>query len=164
MIKEAIEKLMQAENLTYDQVKESVDEIMTGQASPALIASFLTALSIKGETDEEIAGAGDRHVAFPAVHQFLGVGNAPTKGLANGLVSQAYPQHFALACQGQDQCLAHPGVCRSARSGGEDHRCGVQRLNFRYCQVVVADHLYLRVQAAYILIQIVGKGVVIINQ
>lgn len=52
MIKEAIEKLMQAENLTYDQVKESVDEIMTGQASPALIASFLTALSIKGETDE----------------------------------------------------------------------------------------------------------------
>ena len=31
MIKEAIEKLMQAENLTYDQVKESVDEIMTGQ-------------------------------------------------------------------------------------------------------------------------------------
>ena len=39
MIKEAIEKLMQAENLTYDQVKESVDEIMTGQASPALIAS-----------------------------------------------------------------------------------------------------------------------------
>ena len=56
MIKEAIEKLMQAENLTYDQVKESVDEIMTGQASPALIASFLTALSIKGETDEEIAG------------------------------------------------------------------------------------------------------------
>ena len=57
MIKEAIEKLMQAANLTYDQVKESVDEIMTGQASPALIASFLTALSIKGETDEEIAGA-----------------------------------------------------------------------------------------------------------
>ena len=49
MIKEAIEKLMQAENLTYDQVKESVDEIMTGQASPALIASFLTALSIKGK-------------------------------------------------------------------------------------------------------------------
>lgn len=37
MIKEAIEKLMQAENLTYDQVKESVDEIMTGQASPGLM-------------------------------------------------------------------------------------------------------------------------------
>ena len=62
MIKEAIEKLMQAENLTYDQVKESVDEIMTGQASPALIASFLTALSIKGETDEEIAGAAEFQV------------------------------------------------------------------------------------------------------
>ena len=67
MIKEAIEKLMQAENLTYDQVKESVDEIMTGQASPALIASFLTALSIKGETDEEIAGAAEsmRSKALP---------------------------------------------------------------------------------------------------
>ena len=67
MITEAIEKLMQAENLTYDQVKESVDEIMTGQASPALIASFLTALSIKGETDEEIAGAAEsmRSKALP---------------------------------------------------------------------------------------------------
>ena len=62
-----LEKLMQAENLTYDQVKESVDEIMTGQASPALIASFLTALSIKGETDEEIAGAAEsmRSKALP---------------------------------------------------------------------------------------------------
>ena len=64
MIKEAIEKLMQAENLTYDQVKESVDEIMTGQAGPALIASFLTALSIKGETDEEIAGAAESMSPF----------------------------------------------------------------------------------------------------
>ena len=66
MIKEAIEKLMQAENLTYDQVKESVDEIMTGQASPALIASFLTALSIKGETDVE-------HALDPTYAEALGV-------------------------------------------------------------------------------------------
>ena len=35
MIKEAIEKLMQAENLTYDQVKESVDEICLLYTSPS---------------------------------------------------------------------------------------------------------------------------------
>lgn len=59
MIKDAIEKLMKAENLTYEQAKQSVDEIMSGKASTALIASFLTALAFKGETDEEIAGAAE---------------------------------------------------------------------------------------------------------
>lgn len=59
MIKDAIEILMKSENLTYAQAKQSVDEIMSGQASEAMIASFLTALALKGETDDEIAGAAE---------------------------------------------------------------------------------------------------------
>ena len=48
MIKEAISSLVKGENLT-DDVKEAVmNEIMTGEATDAKKASFLTALAIKG--------------------------------------------------------------------------------------------------------------------
>ncbi len=57
MIKEAIAKLSIKENLTYDESKQCVNEIMSGEVSPVLISSFLTALAMKGETEDEIAGA-----------------------------------------------------------------------------------------------------------
>ena len=54
MIREAIEMLINGENLDFDTTKDVMDEIMSGKASNAQIASFLTALRIKGETTEEI--------------------------------------------------------------------------------------------------------------
>ena len=56
MIKEAIAKVTNGENLSYDEAYSVVDEIMSGNATPAQEASFLTALHIKGETVQEIAG------------------------------------------------------------------------------------------------------------
>ena len=57
MIKEAIAKLMNKENLTYEEARQVMDEIMDGQVSSTLIASYLTALSMKGETIDEISGS-----------------------------------------------------------------------------------------------------------
>jgi anthranilate phosphoribosyltransferase len=57
MIKETIAKLAVGKNLTEEETKMAMDEILTGQATDAQIGSFLTALRIKGETVEEIAGA-----------------------------------------------------------------------------------------------------------
>ncbi len=57
MIKEAIVEVVEKNDLTQDEIKLVVEEIMSGQAKPAQIASFLTALRIKGETVEEITGA-----------------------------------------------------------------------------------------------------------
>ena len=57
MIKEAIAQLVERKNLTRNQMKEAVEEIMRGQTSPAQIAAFLTALRMKGETVDEITGA-----------------------------------------------------------------------------------------------------------
>lgn len=54
MIREAIHKAMGKENLTFDMTKEVMDEIMSGKATNAQIASFLTALRMKGETPTEI--------------------------------------------------------------------------------------------------------------
>lgn len=59
MIKELLNKVISGQNLTYDEAKTAIDEIMSGEVSQVITASFLTALSMKGETEDEIAGAAD---------------------------------------------------------------------------------------------------------
>jgi anthranilate phosphoribosyltransferase len=57
MIKEAIKKLCMKEDLSYEEAKGVMDEIMGNKASPVQMSSFLTALSLKGETIDEITGS-----------------------------------------------------------------------------------------------------------
>ena len=57
MIKEAINLIVQGKNLSEEEMINSMRDIMEGQATNSQIASFLTALRIKGETVEEITGA-----------------------------------------------------------------------------------------------------------
>ena len=54
MIKDSIQKLIDGTSLTYEESREVMKEIMSGQATNAQIAAFLTALRMKGETVEEI--------------------------------------------------------------------------------------------------------------
>lgn len=64
MIKEAIYKLVNNENLPYEMAETVMDEIMSGEASQIHMGSYLTALRMKGETIEEItasAAAMRRH-------------------------------------------------------------------------------------------------------
>ena len=57
MIRETIQKVVDGENLTEPETVDTMNEIMSGEATPAQVASFITALRIKGETIEEITGA-----------------------------------------------------------------------------------------------------------
>ena len=57
MIKNSVNLLVQGKDLSEEEMIGSMRDIMEGQASDALIASFLTALRIKGETVDEITGA-----------------------------------------------------------------------------------------------------------
>ena len=72
MIKEAIAKLVNHEALSREEAAAAMEEIMTGEATPAQVGSFLTALRMKGETVEEVAGLAQvmrdkaTHVAIPA--------------------------------------------------------------------------------------------------
>lgn len=59
MINELLVKLSQKQDLTYDEAKAAVNEIMSGDVSSVVTSSFLTALAMKGETDDEIAGAAE---------------------------------------------------------------------------------------------------------
>jgi anthranilate synthase/phosphoribosyltransferase len=55
-IKEAIGKVMSGENLLGEEAEAVMGQIMAGEATPAQIGAFLTALRLKGETVEEITG------------------------------------------------------------------------------------------------------------
>ena len=57
MIKEAIGKVVLRQDLTETEMIEVMNQIMGGEATPAQVGAFLTALRMKGETIEEIAGA-----------------------------------------------------------------------------------------------------------
>jgi len=57
MIKEAIGKIVLQKDLSESEMIEVMNQIMGGQATPAQVGSFITALRMKGETIEEITGA-----------------------------------------------------------------------------------------------------------
>ena len=57
MIKEAIAKLANKENLSETMVEDVMNEIMSGETSPTLISAYLMGLRTKGETIEEISGS-----------------------------------------------------------------------------------------------------------
>jgi anthranilate synthase/phosphoribosyltransferase len=55
-IKEGIGKVMLGEDLSGEEAEAVMGQIMAGEATPAQIGAFLTALRLKGETVEEITG------------------------------------------------------------------------------------------------------------
>ena len=59
MIQESIHKVINGKDLTYDEAKTVMREIMTAEASQVQMATFLTALRMKGETIEEITACAE---------------------------------------------------------------------------------------------------------
>ena len=59
MIQEALVRLLEGRDLTFDEARATMTEIMAGEATSSQIAGFLVALRIKGETADEIAGCAE---------------------------------------------------------------------------------------------------------
>jgi len=57
MIKEAILRVTKNQDISYEMAEESMNEIMRGEASKVQMSSYLTALSMKGETIDEITAS-----------------------------------------------------------------------------------------------------------
>ncbi|MCA9471006.1 MAG: anthranilate phosphoribosyltransferase [Nitrospirales bacterium] len=82
MIRESIEKLSEKTNLSESEAKDTMLEIMQGEASEAQIAAYLMGLRLKGETVDEILGsvkamrslAQRVHVSDPLVVDTCGTG------------------------------------------------------------------------------------------
>ena len=69
-LKHAIAQVINGRDLSFAEAEAAMDAIMDGAASPAQIGSYLTALRMKGETADEIAGSAHsmrRHVVAVAV-------------------------------------------------------------------------------------------------
>jgi anthranilate phosphoribosyltransferase len=56
MIKEYISKVVEGQNLSFNEAKDLMNEITSGNATNAQIAAILVGLRMKGETIDEIAG------------------------------------------------------------------------------------------------------------
>ncbi len=54
MLKEVLNKLVARRDLSAEEAEGAMNEVMSGEATPAQIAAFITALRMKGETVEEI--------------------------------------------------------------------------------------------------------------
>lgn len=57
MIRQALAQVVDHKDLAESQMIEVMNQIMSGECTPAQIAAFITALRMKGETIEEITGA-----------------------------------------------------------------------------------------------------------
>ena len=57
MIQEAIHKVINNTDLSYEEAKGAMEEIMSGTATQIQMATYLTALRMKGETIEEITAS-----------------------------------------------------------------------------------------------------------
>ena len=70
MIRDAILKLARKQDLSYAEAEAVMNEIMDGQASPVQMSAYLTALSMKGETIDEItaSAAGMRAHCIKLLH------------------------------------------------------------------------------------------------
>ena len=67
MLTDYLKKIVERENLNQTEAAHAFDDIMSGEATPAQIAAFITALRMKGETVDEIAGGAAsmrRHAVF----------------------------------------------------------------------------------------------------
>src|SRR5215475_13779811 len=56
MITDLIQKMIDRVDLTQQEARSAMEEIMTGTATDAQIGAFLTALRMKGETAQELIG------------------------------------------------------------------------------------------------------------
>lgn len=121
MIKEAIYQLISGKDLDYDQAKTVMEEMMTGEATPAQMGGFLTALRMQGETIDEIT-------AFATVMREKGIKIEPkrevidivgTGGDEVGTFNISTTSAFVVAAGGVP-VAKHGNRSVSSRSGAAD--------------------------------------------
>jgi anthranilate phosphoribosyltransferase len=122
MIQQAIRQLIDGQDLGRDQARQVMEQIMTGQATPAQIGAFLVALRCKGETTEEIAGCAEvmREKATPIrTRRHPVIDTCGTGGDGSGTFNISTTVAFVAA--GAGLCVAkHGNRAMSSRCGSAD--------------------------------------------
>ncbi len=124
-LRAAIAKVINGQDLSFDEAAAAMDAIMDGAATPAQIGSYLTALRMKRETVDEIAGSAwsmRRHVIpvdVPlAAGEFL-LDTCGTGGDGKHTFNISTTAAFVIAGAGL-RVAKHGNRAASSRSGSAD--------------------------------------------
>jgi anthranilate phosphoribosyltransferase len=121
-MQDALAELLDGRDLTRDEARRVMGEIMTGEATPAQIGGFLVALRLKGETADEIAGCAEamrEHVlpVKPARHDLVDTAGTGGDGGKTFNISTAAALVAAAAGAG---VAKHGNRSVSSQSGSAD--------------------------------------------
>jgi len=121
-IKEAIAKFLDQDEISQEEMFDVMNQIMSGDATPAQIGAFLIALRCKGETVEEIAGAAqvmrDKAVKINHPHASV-VDTCGTGGDSSGTFNISTTAAFISAGAGM-MVAKHGNRSVSSKAGSAD--------------------------------------------
>ena len=121
-IQQAINAVLEGKNLSVNEMRGVMEQIMTGQATDAQIGGFLVGLRMKGETVEEITGAAGvmRELAAPVeVSGDHLVDIVGTGGDSAGIFNVSTASAFVAAAAGA-KVAKHGNRSVSSKSGSAD--------------------------------------------
>ncbi len=121
MIKEAIIALSKKQDLTYGQAEAVMNEIMGGEATDVQKAAYLTALSLKGETIDEItaSAAGMRAHCIKLLHELDVLEIVGTGGDGSNSFNISTTASLVIAAGGVP-VAKHGNRAASSKSGAAD--------------------------------------------
>ncbi len=121
MIRDAISAAVAARDLSEEEAACVMEEIMSGEATPAQLAAFLTALRLKGETVDEIAGMARvmRAKACRVDSKGALLDTCGTGGDASGTFNVSTAAAFVAAAAGA-RVAKHGNRAISSRCGSAD--------------------------------------------
>lgn len=121
MIKEAIIRLSQKQDLSYDEAEQVMNEIMEGKATDVQMSAYLTALSLKGETIDEItaSAAGMRAHCIKLLHNMDVLEIVGTGGDGANSFNISTTASLVIAAAGVP-VAKHGNRAASSRSGAAD--------------------------------------------
>lgn len=121
MIQQAIHDVIEGQDLSFDAAKEVMNEIMSGETTPAQMAAFLTGLRMKGETIDEITACATvmREKALKMEPDFAVIDIVGTGGDEAGTFNISTTSAFVVAAGGVP-VAKHGNRSVSSKSGAAD--------------------------------------------
>ena len=123
MIREAITHLVAGGSLSEAEAVATMEEIMTGVATPSQLGAFLTALRLKGETVDEVAGLArvmrEQAVHVPLPSHIRAVDTCGTGGDSAGTFNVSTAAGLLVSALGQP-VAKHGNRAASSRCGSAD--------------------------------------------
>jgi len=121
MIKEAILKLARKEDIGYEMAKGAMNEIMSGLATDVQMSAYLTSLSMKGETIEEITASAEemRNHCTRLLHDMDVVEIVGTGGDGSNSFNISTTSSIVIAAAGVP-VAKHGNRAASSKSGAAD--------------------------------------------